>query len=207
MKNISSKNQQKTKLEELWKQSLKQKPAREWKSREQPASHLCLSPAVITIKLNCSCQNISLFVVMDVVRIELTLSMLSVIFLCSSITSLSLSFLSASRPPSCNISSPTHFFCKTTADRPGCNAEPISLWHRSLVHVSHVNTPVSLVFFMLFQGHPFLFQNTARIAKTVPCHSLFKGHKVIANNVVLNCQQCNQCLKCQVSGHKIFKKT
>ena len=29
-------------------------------------------------------------------------------------------------------------------------------------------------------------------------HSLFKGHKVIVNNVVLNCQQCNQCLKCQV---------
>ena len=38
-----------------------------------------------------------------------------------------------------------------------------------------------------------------------PCHSLFKGHKVILNNVVLNCQQCNQCLKCQVSGHKISK--
>ena len=36
---------------------------------------------------------------MDVVRIELTLSMLSVILLCSSITSLSLSFLSASKPP------------------------------------------------------------------------------------------------------------
>ena len=26
--------------------------------------------------------------------------------------------------------------------------------------------------------------------------------KVIVNIVVLNCQQCNQCLKCQVSGHK-----
>ena len=33
------------------------------------------------------------------------------------------------------------------------------------------------------------------------CHSLFKGHKVIVSIVVLNCQQCNQCLKCQVSGH------
>ena len=38
-----------------------------------------------------------------------------------------------------------------------------------------------------------------------PCHSLFNGHKVIVYVVVLNCQQCNQCLKCQVSGHKIFK--
>ena len=28
-----------------------------------------------------------------------------------------------------------------------------------------------------------------------PCHSLFKGHKVIVNIVVLNRQQCNQCLK------------
>ena len=35
-----------------------------------------------------------------------------------------------------------------------------------------------------------------------PRHSLFKGHNVIANIVVLNCQKCNQCLKCQVSGHK-----
>ena len=42
-------------------------------------------------------------------------------------------------------------------------------------------------------------------ANSCPCHSLFKGHKVIVNNVVLNCQQCNQCLKCQVSGHKISK--
>ena len=49
-----------------------------------------------------------------------------------------------------------------------------------------------------------------------PRHSLFKGHKVIVestiNNVdivVLNCQQCNQCLKCQVTRFsknlKIFK--
>ena len=35
-----------------------------------------------------------------------------------------------------------------------------------------------------------------------PRHSLFNGHNVIVNIVVLNCQKCNQCLKCQVSGHK-----
>ena len=35
-----------------------------------------------------------------------------------------------------------------------------------------------------------------------PRHSLFKGHNVIVNIVVLNCQKCNQCLKCQVSGRK-----
>ena len=35
-----------------------------------------------------------------------------------------------------------------------------------------------------------------------PRHSLFKGHNVIVNIVVLNCQKCNQCLKCQVSGHE-----
>ena len=34
-----------------------------------------------------------------------------------------------------------------------------------------------------------------------PRHSLFKGHNLIANIVVLNCQKCNQCLKYQVSGH------
>ena len=33
-------------------------------------------------------------------------------------------------------------------------------------------------------------------------HSLFKGHNVIVHIVVLNCQKCNQCLKCHVSGHK-----
>ena len=35
-----------------------------------------------------------------------------------------------------------------------------------------------------------------------PRHSLFKGYNVNVNIVVLNCQKCNQCLKCQVSGHK-----
>ena len=33
-------------------------------------------------------------------------------------------------------------------------------------------------------------------------HSLSKGHNVNVNIVVLNYQTCNQCLKCQVSGHK-----
>ena len=37
-------------------------------------------------------------------------------------------------------------------------------------------------------------------------HSLFKGLNVIVHIVVLNCQKCNQCLKCHVSGHKIFQK-
>ena len=33
-------------------------------------------------------------------------------------------------------------------------------------------------------------------------HSVFKGYNVNVNIAVLNCQKCNQCLKCQVSGHK-----
>ena len=33
-----------------------------------------------------------------------------------------------------------------------------------------------------------------------PRHSLFKGHNVIVNIVVLNCQKCNQCLKCQLTS-------
>merc|ERR1712051_50630 len=33
-------------------------------------------------------------------------------------------------------------------------------------------------------------------------HSVFKGHNAIVHIVVLNCQKCNQCLKCQVSGHQ-----
>ena len=39
-----------------------------------------------------------------------------------------------------------------------------------------------------------------------PRPSLFKGHNVNVSIVVLNCQKCNQCLKCQVSGHKNFQK-
>ena len=35
-----------------------------------------------------------------------------------------------------------------------------------------------------------------------PRHPLIKGHNVIVNIVVLNCQKNNQCLKSQVSGHK-----
>ena len=35
-----------------------------------------------------------------------------------------------------------------------------------------------------------------------PRHSLFKGHNVIVDIVVLNCQKCIQCHKCQVSCHK-----
>ena len=39
------------------------------------------------------------------------------------------------------------------------------------------------------------------------CHkSAFKGHNVIVHIVVLNCQKCNQCPKCQVSGNKSFQK-
>ena len=36
-------------------------------------------------------------------------------------------------------------------------------------------------------------------------HSLFKGHNVTVNIVVLNCQKWNQCLKCQSSGHQSLK--
>ena len=48
----------------------------------------------------------------------------------------------------------------------------------------------------------FILENIARITSAVPCHSLFKGHNVIVDIVVLNCQKCIQCHKCQVSGHK-----
>ena len=42
-------------------------------------------------------------------------------------------------------------------------------------------------------------RNIARIANAVLA-TLFKGHNVIVNIVVLNCQ----CLKCQVSAHKFL---
>ena len=67
---------------------------------------------------------------------------------------------------------------------------------------------VECKFYVSFFDVPF-FQNIVMIPKrsllhlefkTLQCcprHSLFQGHKVIVNMV--NCQKCNQCLKCQVS--------
>ena len=46
--------------------------------------------------------------------------------------------------------------------------------------------------------------NIARIANAVPItlYSRVTIVIVIVNIVVLNCQKCNECLRCQVSGHK-----
>ena len=60
------------------------------------------------------------------------------------------------------------------------------------------STRTSWYHFIVRRNNP----NIARIANAVPCHSFFKGHNVIVNTFVHNCQKCNQCLKCQVSGHK-----
>ena len=43
--------------------------------------------------------------------------------------------------------------------------------------------------------------NIARIANAVPV-TLYSRVTMIVNIVVLNCQKCNQCLKCQISAHK-----
>ena len=55
---------------------------------------------------------------------------------------------------------------------------------------------------------PYLFCRKKHRKNCECCHhhSLFKGHNVIVHIVVLNCQKCNQCLKCHVSGHKNFQK-
>ena len=47
-----------------------------------------------------------------------------------------------------------------------------------------------------------LFKKHRKNCECCPRPSFFKGHNVIVNVIVLNCQKCNQCLKCQVSGHK-----
>ena len=69
---------------------------------------------------------------------------------------------------------------------------------------SQENTEVLLNCRSLFLSVPdwLSFLKHRKNCKCCPCHSLFKGHNVIVNIVVLNCQKCNQCLKCQVSGHK-----
>ena len=60
-----------------------------------------------------------------------------------------------------------------------------------------------------WQGHLLSCSRQLKHRKNCECchhHSLFKGHNVIVHIVVLNCQKCNQCLKCHVSGHKKFQK-
>ena len=51
----------------------------------------------------------------------------------------------------------------------------------------------------------FLSENIARIANAVTI-TLYSKVTMQVHIVVLNCQKCNQCLKCQVSGHKNFQK-
>ena len=43
--------------------------------------------------------------------------------------------------------------------------------------------------------------NITRIANAVPV-TLYSRVTVNADIVILNCQKCNQCLKCQVSGQE-----
>ena len=46
-------------------------------------------------------------------------------------------------------------------------------------------------------------QRSKKHRKNCECrHPSLKSHNVIVNIIVLNCQKCNQCHKCQVSGHK-----
>ena len=46
---------------------------------------------------------------------------------------------------------------------------------------------------------PFTKQKTVFSFWIYKHHSLFKGHNVNVNIVVLNCQKCNRCLKCHLS--------
>ena len=58
------------------------------------------------------------------------------------------------------------------------------------------------------EGISKLWRTLLKHRKNCECchhHSFFKGHNVIVNIVVLNCQKCNQCLKCQVSGHNSLR--
>ena len=61
-------------------------------------------------------------------------------------------------------------------------------------------------FFSVGRGRPWYFSKHRKNCECCHHHSLFKGHNVIVHIVVLNCQKCNQCLKCHVSGHKNFQK-
>ena len=66
--------------------------------------------------------------------------------------------------------------------------------------------------------HQVLFYLILGILLSILCHveqikvwtlqelrMLCPRHNVNVNIVVLNCQKCNQCLKCQVSGHKSLR--
>ena len=64
----------------------------------------------------------------------------------------------------------------------------------------------SKVYFVEMYFAEVYFQKHRKNCECCHHHSVFKGHNAIVHIVVLNCQKCNQCLKCQVSGHKNFQK-
>ena len=93
-----------------------------------------------------------------------------------------------------------------------CHCHPKGPYYRDWVHIGTFLAfwvPIGSLF--IFQGPYFrcFVSVYAKHRKNCECchhHSVFKGHNVIVHIVVLNCQKCNQCLKCPVSGHKNFQK-
>ena len=56
-----------------------------------------------------------------------------------------------------------------------------------------------------YRQKPLFFHENKKHRKNCKCcplHSLFNGHIVSVNTVLLNCQKCNLCLKCPISGQK-----
>ena len=78
-------------------------------------------------------------------------------------------------------------------------------WTWYFLHYDIEETWITHIFLIIFDFPLKLALYSTKHRKNCECcpgHSLFKGHNVNVNIVVLNCQKCNQCLKCQVSGHK-----
>ena len=96
---------------------------------------------------------------------------------------------------------------KSSASSPSCKGNTLSNKALDWI-VRHMNFARTLCFLPSKATIKYIILGKHRKnCECCPRHSLFKSHKVIVYYVVLNCQQSNQCLKCQVSGHKIFRKS
>ena len=87
-----------------------------------------------------------------------------------------------------------------------CSRKRQPLWRRcSLInYTSHLSTHQCSRISTKINYKPSLHRSDIKKhRKNCECchhHSLFKGHNVNVNTIVLKCQKCNQCHKCQVSG-------
>ena len=89
-----------------------------------------------------------------------------------------------------------------------CTLEVVKYFRSKISIILRALRPIttsSQSFYIFCSTTYIVFEKHRKNCECCHHHSVFKDHNVIVHIVVLNCQKCNQCLKCQVSGHKNFQ--